>query len=77
MIILNNLGAKAAAGEYPQTRGVVAALHHELAPGCLVRIELDPAGLRILNGEIAVGFPLEELIRLAQFAEPRLKPPGS
>jgi len=76
MKVLGALLAQVSDGDIAMGRGVVAAVHHELGPGCLVRVELDTSGLRIFNGDVGVALPLAELIVLAQAAEPRLKPPG-
>lgn len=74
MKLLTQLAAVAQEGVYPPSRGVVAALHHEIAPGCILRIELDDAGLRVFNGDVGVAVPLADLVALAQSGEPRLIP---
>lgn len=74
MTYLCNLVGTPATGPVLAPRGTVAALHHELAPGCFVHLTLGVEGLRMGSGELQVGIPLDELVRLMLKHEPALKP---
>lgn len=72
--ILQNLTASPSSGEWTEPRGNVSAVHHEVAPGCLVYVTLGVAGVSVFHGESKVGIPLDAIIALAQAHDASLKP---
>jgi hypothetical protein len=60
--------------QWKETRGVVAAVHHELRPGYFVHVTLGSAGLQIFRGSDCVAIPLSTLIEMAGEANALFKP---
>ena len=52
----------------------MSAVHHEVAPGCFLFLNLGPTGLLVGNGVQALAIPLTELVGLAQAHEPQFTP---
>lgn len=74
MKTLTDLKATESHAPWTEPRGIIAAIHHELAPGCFLHIRLGQAGLTITAGEKTVGISVADLIRLAQNHEPTFTP---
>lgn len=72
MRTLSNLTGIMIEKDWSDSKKAVVALHHELSPGIFVHVGLGPAGLLVMHGEKAVGFPLDELVGLARKVEPSI-----
>jgi len=75
MIILNRLKATAAEGTWTEPRGSLQAIHDEPVKGFFRQVTLGAGGLLVKRGDAVVGIPMDELLRLAELADPRLQPP--
>jgi hypothetical protein len=77
MILLTELNATAAEGQWTERRGVLQSVHDEPKPGFFRTVTLGPAGVLVKRGDALVGIPLADIIKLAAAADPRLNPPAA
>jgi hypothetical protein len=74
MKIYQSLSGVAVEGQWQEPLGIRAAMHDEPQPGFIRLVSLGPRGLSVKGQGKAVAFPLSELMKLAEQAEPALKP---
>lgn len=64
--MVSNLKHRAGEAAWTERRGIVTTIHHEAKPGLFVHVGLGPAGLVLRRDQdLAVGIPLDELVKLA------------
>jgi hypothetical protein len=76
MTILTELSATASAGILAEPRGISQSVHNETKPGFFRVVTLGSQGLFVRRGDAVVAIPLDELLKIAAAADPRLKPPA-
>jgi hypothetical protein len=64
-IITQLTGRGAEAGPWREPRGILASVHHEVAPGKFVHLTLGPGGLLMRRGQVEVGIPIDDLLSVA------------
>ncbi len=73
--MLKKLSAEAVgAVTWNDPRGVKTSVHHELAPGCFLHIDLGAGALVVRHGQSGIVIPIEQLVTLAQTHDPSLIP---